>query len=136
MKDDALKKILSDILGGDNELEVGIDPRFPGQVLDAFKSYNEPTNHTVGTLVQWKPRLKNRKYPAYDEPVVVARILETPVIDDEKNSGSVYFGEKLTIVIGVVADGKFCFLHADGNRFEPYTGPGAIQSNDNIEPEV
>ena len=76
-----------------------------------------------GQLVRWKKGLKNKRTPAYGEPVIVVEVLPQPVFDtDAKNSGSPYFREPLTIVAGEIdGDGDFLVFHYDGRRFEPYT---------------
>jgi hypothetical protein len=83
------------------------------------------TPHTFrkGQLVRWKPGLKNRKAPAYNEVVIVRKVLTGPVFDTCEAStcaGSPYFGEPLNLVLGVLDDdGDFLEFHFDGRRFEP-----------------
>lgn len=78
-----------------------------------------------GMLAQWKPGMKNRKTPDYDAPMMVVEVLEQPVIDATFESGSIYFRERLDIVLGFVdEDDEFCLIHYDSRRFEPYTGMG------------
>lgn len=75
-----------------------------------------------GQLVQWKEGLKNRKTPAYGEPIIVVDVLKEPVYDcDSKNSASPFFYEPLTLIAGELApNGDFVCFHYDGRRFEPY----------------
>ena len=75
-----------------------------------------------GELVQWKEGMKNRKTPAYGEPIIVVDVLKEPVYDcDSKNSASPFFYEPLTLVAGEIAsNGEFLCFHYDGRRFEPY----------------
>ncbi|KZC42561.1 hypothetical protein RHOFW510R12_37605 [Rhodanobacter sp. FW510-R12] len=76
-----------------------------------------------GMLAQWKPGMKNRKTPEYDVPMIVVEVLEQSVIDATFESGSIYFRERLDIVLGFLDDDNdFCMLHYDSRRFEPYTG--------------
>ena len=76
-----------------------------------------------GMLVQWKPGMKNRRTPDYDAPMIVVEVLESPVIDSTFESGSVYFRERLDLILGFLdEDDEFCTLHYDSHRFEPYTG--------------
>lgn len=76
-----------------------------------------------GQLVQWKPGLKNRAAPAYNEPAVVREVLAVPVFDTceaASCAGSPYFGEPLTLVLAIFdPDGDFAELRYDGRRFEP-----------------
>ena len=77
---------------------------------------------TKGQLVQWKKGLKNKRTPAYGEPVVVLDVLAQPVFDEEtKSAGSPYFREPLTLVAGEIdGDGDLLCFHYDARRFEPY----------------
>lgn len=78
-----------------------------------------------GALVQWKAGMKNRKTPDYGEPMIVVELLEQPIIDTTFDSGSVYFRERLNLVLGFLdEDGDFLMLHFDARRFEAYTGLG------------
>jgi len=74
----------------------------------------------VGDIIQWKKSLKNRKHPAYNEPVVVVELLAEPIHDATDESGSPYFRERLDIVLGIVdPEGDFLLFHYDQRRFEP-----------------
>lgn len=75
-----------------------------------------------GQLVKWKEGLKNRKTPAYGEPIIVVDVLKEPVYDcDSKNSASPFFYEPLTLVAGeITLNGEFMCYHYDGRRFEPF----------------
>lgn len=77
---------------------------------------------TKGQLVQWKKGLKNKRTPAYGEPVVVLEVLDQPIFDEEtKSAGSPYFREPLTLVAGEIdGDGDLLCFHYDARRFEPY----------------
>lgn len=83
------------------------------------------TSHTFhkGQFVKWKAGLKNRATPAYNEPVVVREFIAPPVYDTSeaaRNAGSPYFGEPLTLVLGILyPDGDFLEFYCDGRRFEP-----------------
>lgn len=76
-----------------------------------------------GMLARWKEGMKNRRTPDYDIPMVVVAVLDQPIIDSTFDSGSVYFRERLDIILGFLdEDGEFCALHYDSRRFEPYAG--------------
>lgn len=78
-----------------------------------------------GMLAQWKLGMKNRKTPEYGAPVVVVEVLANPTVDTTFDSGSIYFREKLDIILGFIDDeGEFSTLHYDSRRFEPYTRVG------------
>jgi len=58
--------------------------------------------------------------------MMVVELLEQPVVDSTFESGSIYFRERLDIILGFLdEDDEFCLLHYDSRRFEPYTGIGA-----------
>jgi hypothetical protein len=83
------------------------------------------TPHTfhTGQFVRWKPGLKNRATPAYNEVAVVREVLAAPVFDGCEQAscaGSPYFGEPLTLVLAILdADGDYLEFRYDGRRFEP-----------------
>ena len=73
-----------------------------------------------GQFVQWKPGLKNRKFPDNGEPVIVIAVLPTPIFDPAQTSASSpYFAEPLTLVIGTYRDDDLLEFRVDGRRFEP-----------------
>jgi hypothetical protein len=84
---------------------------------------NRPQGFKPGDLVCWKPGLKNRRIPAYGTPTVVLEVLKEPIADSEQESGSTYFREPLSLVLGMIWDrepgrGNFVGFHFDGRRFE------------------
>ncbi|TVQ85703.1 MAG: hypothetical protein EA400_14890 [Chromatiaceae bacterium] len=65
--------------------------------------------------------------PLPGEPAVVVSVLESPVPDNEQESGSTYFREPLDLVLGVIWDkephrGDFVLFHFDSRRFLPWAG--------------
>ncbi|NEX22226.1 hypothetical protein G3480_18270 [Thiorhodococcus mannitoliphagus] len=79
-----------------------------------------------GDLVTWKPGLKNKRTPRYDQPAVVIEVLETPVLDREDAAGSTYFREPLDLVLGVIWDshpgrGELVTFHFDSRRFQTWS---------------
>ncbi len=82
-----------------------------------------------GDLVTWKPGMSNRRYPKPGKPAVVVAVLEAPVFDQERDSGSPYFREPLDIVLGVYAEeaGKtsdFLTWHFDSRRLQLWSEGG------------
>jgi hypothetical protein len=76
-----------------------------------------------GQFVAWKPGLKNKSAPHYGEPAIVTAVLPTPVFDQsEPSSGSPYFQEPLSIVIGIHREDDLLEFRVDGRRFEPVEG--------------
>jgi len=82
-----------------------------------------------GRLAVWKPGLKSRRFPRYGEPVVVVGLLDEPIINPDRESGSPYFKEPLDVLVGVVRgdDREFLVYHADRRRFQPHEASGARQ---------
>jgi len=80
-----------------------------------------------GQIVRWKNGMKNRKLPAYGEPVIIMEVLNPAVYPpDEDLAGSNYFREPLTLVLGVHdSDGDFLAYHFDGRRFELHPNQGS-----------
>lgn len=94
---------------GDNE----------SRMVEAAHRLNEaPEVFKVGDLVHWKKDLKNKRFPAYNEPVVIVEVLNTPVVDPTGVFGSQYFREPLSIAIGSFQDDDGLDVwHVDGRRF-------------------
>lgn len=90
------------------------------RLLDLYERLNVKHEFRPGQLVRWKPGLKYRAYPLYDEPAVVVQVLPQPIYDDETNSGSKYFREPLDILLASTHDNGCYFFHYDSRKFEPY----------------
>ena len=73
-----------------------------------------------GQLVTWKKGLKNKKYPGYDEPAIVVKVLDNPVFSNDAESGSPYFKEPLDIILGVMVNDDFQFFYYDKRRLAPF----------------
>ena len=73
----------------------------------------------VGDLVTWKPGMRNRKCPRYDQVVIVSAVFDFVAYNPEKSSGSPYFREPQTMKIAFVdEDSEFVEFCVDGQRFE------------------
>ncbi len=102
-----------------DDLAAALRQRFEGLTRrDAFQP---------GDVVEWKPSLRNRRWPSYGKPAIVVATLPTPVFDTEGNSGSPYFREPLDIALGVFIEdgehrGDFLVWHVDGHRLQHWTG--------------
>lgn len=90
---------------------------------DKLRGMCDAINHqsplAVGDIVVWKTGLKNKKFPAYGQPVVVTRRLSDALVANTTESGTPYFNEPLNIAIGFIdPDGDFSEFHMDARRFE------------------
>lgn len=102
--------------------------RYCTELAASFRRFSSGNEKALqpGMLARWKPGMKNRTRPDYDVPMMVVEVLEQPIVDTTFDSGSIYFRERLGIILGFLdEDGEFCLLHYDSRRFEPYTEIGA-----------
>lgn len=82
--------------------------------------YQIPSEFQPGSIVRWKPGLKNKKMPEYNEPAIVMETLEIPIFDKSGETGSAYFNEPLDLKLGLLVDNRLLFFYYDKNRFEVY----------------
>jgi hypothetical protein len=105
----------------EEEVEILYDENHCSRLSAACTSFLEVNTFEVRQLVKWKNDLKNRKLPRVDQPAIVVRVLDSPVINSSDDSGSPYFLEELDVVLGVLSeDGTFLTFYYDSRRFEPY----------------
>jgi hypothetical protein len=78
----------------------------------------DPTKYRPGDLVRWQPRMKDVKWPQYGEAAVVVEVLDPPVLEVGRESGSPYFRNPLTLILGLQHKDGFHCWHFDGRRFE------------------
>jgi hypothetical protein len=92
------------------------------KLIRAFEAMLTKHSFKPNQLVCWKPNLKNRALPEYNEPAIVWEILPEPLYDSVKahGAGSSYFNEPLDIVLGVMDEDKFLLLYYDSRRLEPF----------------
>jgi hypothetical protein len=80
------------------------DSQYASDLRRAFAHYQRDEDFRPGDLVQWKPMLRNRPYPAEGAPAVVVRYLQpTPSTDSSEQS------EVLDLELGFL-DGEQDFL--------------------------
>jgi hypothetical protein len=83
--------------------------------LDQFHAFGK------GQFVRWKSGLKNRKFPDYGDPAIVAAVLPSPIFDpSEVAAASPYFQEPLALIIGTFRDDDFLEFRIDCRSFEPF----------------
>ncbi len=90
------------------------------------RAFHQHHSFAIGDLVTWKPGLKNRRVPRSGQPAVVIEVLDPPVVDGERESGSAYFNEPLDLVLGIFMDsgparGELLTWHFDSRRLQPWT---------------
>lgn len=115
-----IKKVLNKI-SENGSVPDAVEPAYPADLVEAYRTLTNGAEKELqpGMLAIWKPGLKNRKIPDYDEPAVVVGI-EQGTISDENSSGSRYFKEPLDLKLGVFdRDVEFCVYHFDSRRFMP-----------------
>jgi len=96
-------------------------PAHIAKLQAAREAFGRVYDFKSGDLVVWKKGLKNRARPALGEPAIVVQVLETPLRDQAKESGTPYFNEPLDLVLGLLdEDEDFMIYHYDHRRFEPY----------------
>ncbi len=82
---------------------------------------DDPAEVRKRMLKQLAERLD--EHHAYGEPAIVTAVRPTPVFDrSEASSGSPYFQEPLSIVIGIHREDDLLEFRVDGRRFEPVEG--------------
>lgn len=90
------------------------DEQYPADLRNAFAAYSsEDERFEPGELVQWKPMLKNREYPADGAPGIVVRYLPEPLRPDTASQS-----EDLDIEIGyLTGDQAFVVFAYSSARF-------------------
>lgn len=83
--------------------------------VDVLLSGNDGFN--AGDAIQWKDGMKNSKFPAYGEPVVVVENLDAPSMFHAEH-GSQYFAAREDIVVATMKDGDLCLYSMDSRRFK------------------
>jgi len=75
-------------------------PQYTEDLNKAYDSYASPETFQAGDRVQWKPLLKNRRFPFYGRPAVILEVLETPVYKDKQGRRT---PEPLDLVVGFLS---------------------------------
>ena len=84
----------------------------------AFDTFNRKNHFMAGDIVVWKTGLKNKIRPALNEPCIVIEMLEKPLYDITKESGTAFFNEPLDLVLGTIdTEGDFTIYYYDKRRF-------------------
>ncbi|WP_438352331.1 hypothetical protein [Microbacterium sp. CJ88] len=113
-------KLISDVVASRSidKLNGRRSQEYESELLEQYRALTTHESFAPGDLVVWKPGLKNRVRPAYDEPAVVVEVLDNPVLNTESDPSSVYFREPLDILIGILDDEEEILVyHFDSRRF-------------------
>jgi hypothetical protein len=90
------------------------------ELQSLYSNFAEVHDFRPGQIVRWKPGLKNKRRPEYNEPVVVIEKLTEPAYDTSQGAGSAYYRERLDIILGFIDnDNEMIAFHFDSRRFEP-----------------
>lgn len=93
-------------------------PRQVATLRERLELLNAEEEMHVGDIVTWKKGLRNKKHPEPGSAALVVKVLDEPVYDKEAGSGSPYYNEPLTVVVGIIDDdGDFLCFHSDKRRF-------------------
>lgn len=71
-------------------------------LLETFNALQRVEEFAPGDLVQWKPRLKNQRYPHYGRPAVVIGPIEPPLESENQTDGDT---SKVDVLLGFL-DGE------------------------------
>lgn len=116
-KKDLLKMLLKKAL--EDKKNQTLDNAGKIDLLKKLKTlYEEKNDFKVGDILSWKKQLKNRKFPDYNEPIIVLEILAEPIFDQSVEIGSAYFNERNDIKAGVYRDDTLLTFYFDSQRFE------------------
>ena len=116
--DEALKSIANQLR--EDGRSYGED--YINQVSDLYNELHGVNEFKKGQFVKWKKGLKNKKFPAEEQPAIVIEILDEPIYGDF-DSGTPYFREPLDLAIGFIGPrNDFLIFHYDKRRFEPFDG--------------
>ncbi|MDK9723513.1 MAG: hypothetical protein OEL88_01400 [Sterolibacteriaceae bacterium MAG5] len=92
-----------------------------GKLKELYDAFSTRHVFAEGSLIQWKPGLRNKKKPQYNEPCIVIRVLGEPIYGKTDESGSAYFREPLDLIAGFIDDDDdFVVFHFDSRRFMPF----------------
>jgi hypothetical protein len=82
-------------------------------------SLSSKIDFTVGDIVVWKDKLKNKNFPLHGQPAIVIQILDSPLYDNTAQIGSHIYREPHDLILGVIMDnGDFLTFHFDKRRFK------------------
>lgn len=82
-----------------------------------YLAFSKNDGFAIGETVKWKPGLRNKGGLDYEDVAIILDILNKPIFDETKDSGSPYFKEPLDMVIAFLdSDNDFITLYVDSRR--------------------
>ena len=121
--DDMMSRFKADMEDEMNAASVPFlgDPEQEARRLQAaYAQLSAPNDFTVGDLVIFRPGMKNLKFPAEGQPVVVTGF-DPGAVEMEEDSGTNKFKQPCDLRIGLfVTSGDFSEYWVDARRFVKY----------------
>jgi len=91
------------------------------KLKDSYAFMLKSHSFSEGQVVKWKAGLRNRKLPRENQPAIVWEILCEPIVQNDQDTGTPYFRERLDIALALLdKEGDFIVYHYDSRRFEPF----------------
>jgi hypothetical protein len=113
-------ELIEHLTGSAEEPPISVSTLDPEALRSAHHSYAQDHTFTPGQIVQWKPRLRNKRLPEYGQPAIVMQVLAEAIINTGEPADSPYYREPLTLVLGMLdGAGDLACFYFDAQRFEP-----------------
>ena len=115
-----IKSLIQDALLENSSGNLSIDDKL-NLLKKCSNALNTKQLFKIGDFVQWKPNLKNRAMPDYNEPMIVVDLIDEPIFDEEEGPSSVYYNEPLDIILGMIdEDDEFITFFYDSRRIQKF----------------
>ena len=115
------KKLFEKVMQEEANRDAEIKKRTPEELKEMQALYVKEYDFKPGDIVCWKKDMKDAKFPAEGEPVVVLDVKPGQIT--EGNTGSNHELEPNDLRVGIFHRGTFGGFWYDKNRFEPYIAP-------------
>jgi hypothetical protein len=84
------------------------------KLYNRVKALEEHNEFNIGDFLIWKEGLKNKRVPSYNQPAVVIKKHDPPLVDEDTS-----FNESMDIQLGFITeDDEFLIFNYDSNRFK------------------
>lgn len=106
---------------GDYKKENPMTEQDPRKLIDTSRIYLDNQGpFEPGNLVQWKPGMKNHKFPDYGQPMVVLEVMTGARMGGEVGTPMQFEPASIRIAIIDNDDEEFMAYGYDANRLMPY----------------